>query len=209
MLPLSAHMHQKHIAKSKEREDDKLPSFDKKNMRLGADAIIIAKEHESFASSLPGASKSDDRRSGSGDNSVLTVGDFYSGCGAAVPLPGHGHDACYKCLKDFVGPRVAKWSPNIIVKSDAATSITGAVEELGWFSEPSLANRWPHNAIHERWIRTLKSVIRASMQGSGLPFKAWSFAVAHAVTSLNIHKTAPKHPWEKDCLLYTSPSPRD
>ena len=65
-------------------------------------------------------------------------------------------------LKHFVGPSGPS-RPNIIVKSDAAKEMIGTVKELGWHSEPSLANRWLHNASHERRIQTLKSVIRASM----------------------------------------------
>ena len=41
--------------------------------------------------------------------------------------------------------------PDVVLKSDAAAELTGAVKDLGWHSEPSLANKWLHNAVHERW----------------------------------------------------------
>jgi len=85
-----------------------------------------------------------------------------------------------------------------MVRSDAALEITSAVQELGWHPEPSLAKKWPHNAVHERWIGTLKSVIRANMMQSDFPASAWDFAIQFSAIALSIAKPAPIHAWEKD-----------
>ena len=79
----------------------------------------------------------------------FTVRDEFSGCGLANPRKTRSMESSYKDLRCFVGS-TGSTLPNIIVKSDTAGEITGAVEELGWFSEPTLQNRFPHNAVHER-----------------------------------------------------------
>ena len=91
-----------------------------------------------------------------------------SGC---QPKTSRTKDKCYGDLKAFTGPSIQKKSPNVVVKSDAAPEIIGAVQDLGWHSEPSLANKWPHNTQHERWGQSVKSVCRANMLQSGLPMK--------------------------------------
>ena len=53
-------------------------------------------------------------------------------------------------------------------------------------------------AVHERWIGTLKSVIRANMMQSGFPASAWDFAMQFSAIALSIAKPAPIHAWEKD-----------
>ena len=118
----------------------------------------------------------------------FTIRDEFSGAGIACARKTRSLESNRQDLKQFAG-RIGSTRPNIICKSDAAKEITGAVSSLGWLIEPSLQNRFPHNAAHERWIGTLKSVIRASILQSGFPEKIAD--------------------WSQPCLLYTSPSPRD
>ena len=107
--------------------------------------------------------------SGRHANSVaFTIRDVWSGCGIAFARPFRSLESNRADLKHFAG-RISSTSPEILVKSDAAEEMTGAVESFGWHPEPSLSNKWPHNASHERWIQTLKSVVRASMLQSGFP----------------------------------------
>ena len=76
--------------------------------------------------------------------------------------------------------------------------ITKAVEELGWHPEPSLANRWPHNTVHERWTGTCKSVITASMLQSDFPQQVLLWVLSYASIVLFIVQLAPTMPQEKD-----------
>ena len=92
-------------------------------------------------------------------------------------------DKNYNDLKHFVGRRGAA-RPNILIKSDAAREIVGAIADLGWLPEPSLQNRFPHNSVHERWIGTLKSTVRASILQSGFPEVAADWAVPYSSLTL-------------------------
>ena len=53
----------------------------------------------------------------------------------------------YYGLKFFAGV-VGANSPDFVVKSDAAKEITNAVKDLGWHTDPSVANVWPHNTVN-------------------------------------------------------------
>ena len=88
--------------------------------------------------------------------------------------------------------------PQILVKSDAASEITAAVRQLGWLPEPSLQNRFPHNAVLERWIGTLKSTVRAAMLQSGFPELRADWAVPYSAMSLAIIQPCPIHTHERD-----------
>ena len=114
------------------------------------------------------------------------------------PRNSGSQDNNYQDLKHFTGPAVQRTRPDIIVKSDAAPEIVGAVRELGWHPEPSLANKWPHNAVHERWVGTVKSVTRAAMLQSGCPQDAVTWALPYASVALAIDQPAPIHAHEKD-----------
>ena len=100
-------------------------------------------------------------------------------------------------LKFFAGP-LDSANPELMLKSDAAKELTGAAAELGWHSIPSLENRWPHNAVHERWHATFKSVLRAALLQSGFPERAWDLAVTYSSTALAITQRAPLLPSERD-----------
>ena len=88
--------------------------------------------------------------------------------------------------------------PDILVESDASQEITKVVEELGWHPEPSLANKWPHNTVHERWTGTCKSVIRASILQSGLRQQILLWVLSYASIVLSIVQPAPIMRQEED-----------
>ena len=180
-----ANMRQRRFGRKSGRDSDKLPPVNRPLERLGADSIIVAKTNTDGT-----------RISGNGASTIATITDFYTGIGIAVPLANRTTEAFYKHLKHFVGASF-NTKPNLVVKSDAAKEITNAVSQLGWHSEPSLENRWPHNAAHERWVGTLKSSIRSSMLQSGFPVAAWDLCCSFAAVALSIVKAAPIHEWER------------
>merc|ERR1712183_795683 len=96
----------------------------------------------------------------------FTIRDENSGCGLGFPRRDRSQSSNYDDLKHFAGVKGAH-RPQILVKSDAASETTAAVRQLGWLLEPSLQNRFPHNAVHERWIGTLKSTVRTAVLQSG------------------------------------------
>ena len=120
----------------------------------------------------------------------FTIRDEFSGAGISSARKTRSLESNRLDLKQFVG-RVGATRPNIICKSDAAKEITGAVSSLGWLIEPSLQNRFPHNAVHERWIGTLKSVIRASILQSGFPEKIADWCSPYAAIALAIAHAQP------------------
>ena len=147
---------------------------------------VIAKDHKDTA-----------RTSQTGCTTIHTIRDAFSGVGLAIPTLQHTKDVMYTNLK-FFGGLVGDRSPGILVKSDAALSLTGAIHDLGWHAEPSLENRWPHNTAHERYHGTYKSATRASLLQSGLPVAAWHLAVTYASICLAITQRAPILPHMKD-----------
>ena len=180
-----AHMRQRRAARTTPAQDDQLSAVKEPRKVLGADTMIVAK------SATDGT-----RTSASGSSVSFTIRDQYSGMGLGFPQTARTKNDNYKHLKFFVG--LAGHRPDVMVKSDAAKEITSAVEELGWHPEPSLQNKWPHNATHERWIGTHKSVIRANMLQSGFPEPAWDWSVPYSSIALSVRQRAPIHAWEKD-----------
>ena len=87
--------------------------------------------------------------------------------------------------------------PNRMIKSDADTAIGEAAKDLGWFSEQSLPNTWPHNTHLESFVRTLKSCIRASALQSASASRAWEFIAQHAAIYLAARMPAPISPSER------------
>jgi hypothetical protein len=178
-------MRQRRYAKTGELEDDQLPRLTAPLQELGTDVLIISK-----------SAKVGDRGSQSGNIVIHTTRDHYSGMPYAVPLKNRSEDECYQNLKDFAGAAGAR-RPNLIVKSDAAGEITNAIVKLGWISDPSLENRWPHNTKHERWGGTYKCVLRSGVLQSGFPVDAWDLGVSYAAVALSAVQKAPILPWEK------------
>ena len=86
----------------------------------------------------------------------------------------------------------------VILKSDNYKSLLEAASLLGWKSETTLANRWPHNAVHERMHRAFLSMCRAHMRQSRLPIPGWSFVQGLASIMLTVTRLAPKLPNEVD-----------
>ena len=48
-----------------------------------------------------------------------------------------------------------------MVKSDQAHEFQASCSQLGFQHEPTLENRWPHNARLERELRTIEEITRA------------------------------------------------
>ena len=123
-----AHMRQHTMSRKEERKDEELPAVTTLFERISADHMY----HER------------PREDGMVHYISFTIRDEYNGCGIAHPRKTRSQKCNYRDLKRFVG-HVGASRPNIPCKSDAASEITNAVEELGWLSEPSLQNRFPHN----------------------------------------------------------------
>ena len=92
-------------------------------------------------------------------------------------------------LLQFVGA-AASDTPNVLAKTDCDCSATAAISQVGWAQEPSLQNRWPHNAQLERHFRTLEETTRASLLGAGFHLLQglWLISVTYAAIALNIVK---------------------
>ena len=79
--------------------------------------------------------------------------------------------------------------PAIMSKSDCAPELQTACKTLGFVHEPTLARRWPHNAVLEREIRTLEELTRASHLGAGFHIinDLWPHNVRYASTVMHIY----------------------
>ena len=144
-------MRQMRFARTSARADDGLQAHYGPLEVLSADSIIVSIRGD------------DPKRVSVSSNSVIhTVRDAFSGMALALQSNTKTSDVFYRFFKSF-GGRLGTSNPNMLVKSDAAGEIVKAVEDLGWHSESSLANRWPHNAVHERWHGTFKSALRAAI----------------------------------------------
>ena len=185
-----AHLRQRRYARRSAAEDDLLPAPTGPFQQLSSDNLIISKSKPDRP-----PIRGDPRASSEGDITIHTVRDYYSGVGMAWPGKGRDENVIFSNLKFFCGIHARR--PNILVRSDAAREITSAVSNLGWIAEPSLENRWPHNAVHERWQATLKSVIRAAKLQSGIPTAAWHLLASYAAISLAITQDAPIYPHER------------
>ena len=98
------------------------------------------------------------------DIAYLTVRDVFSGI--LMTYPGKEKDAKETVIayNDFVGGKQEDIKPRVVVKSDNASAFVDAAHQLSWIPVTSLANRWPHNAVHERMHRTLLSLCRAHLK---------------------------------------------
>lgn len=147
--------------------------------RFAADHVIVAK-----------ASTDSDKLGASGERVVLCIRDVYSGAFSAYPLPTKHTDSSVQCCAHFAGTRAQK-DPTVIVKSDCAPELLSAANHIGWFTDPSLENRFPHNAVMERDIRTFEEITRAVHLASGFTMfpELWpvSCKYASAAYALTIH----------------------
>ena len=170
-------MRQRRFAKTSSAEDDGLPQVTSPGCQLSSDSVIVAKSH------------SDNNRSFGNRISIHTMRDAYSGMTIGIPQKSKTKDAMYDNFKWYAGP--IRHRPHVVVKSDNAGEITESVRALGWHPETSLADRWPHNASHERWHGSYKSCIRAAMLQSGFPERAWDLCVLYCSIVLSVLKMAP------------------
>ena len=98
-------------------------------------------------------------------------------------------------LHQGLGPMMAGFSH---VPSGDLDALRAAIDELGWLSETSLENRWPHNASHERFHGVLKEAVRSISVQSGFPSSSWHLMFPYAAMSLAVTQLAPVYEWEKD-----------
>ena len=97
-------------------------------------------------------SATDEKRcGGSGEHCAQTIRDVYSGLFIAYPLAHKTTEYVKWALQQF---NPTPPPEGAVVKGDYAQEAIRALRELGWLHQPSLANRWPHNTVHERDTRT-------------------------------------------------------
>ena len=156
-------------------EDADLSDVTRFGQRFAADHVIVAK-----------SSTDTDKQGASGERVVLCVRDVYSGAFNAYPLPSKHTDSSVQCYKHFAGTRAQK-DPTVIVKSDCAPELLSAANHIGWFTDTSLENRFPHNAIMERDIRTFEEITRAVDLASGFTLFPELWPVSCRYGSLHSH----------------------
>ena len=151
-------------------EEADTSNITKFGQHFAADHVIVAKKSADAA-----------RVGANGECVVLCVRDSYSGAFAAFPLSNKTAEAASECYKHFAGPRAVR-DPTVIVKSDCAPELLAAATHVGWFTEPSLENRFPHNAVMERDIRTFEEVTRAVHLAAGfsMTLELWPCSVKYA-----------------------------
>ena len=151
-----------------------LPEVTAFGERLACDFIIVSK------------SRTEGR-----DNVVLVVRDEFSGFVRAFPLGSRSSENINKHLLAFLGPSYYK-QPSIMVKSDQAHEFQASCSQLGFQHEPTLENRWPHNARLERELRTIEEITRAVHLQAGFHLfqDLWPLSVSHAAFMIScFHKT--------------------
>ena len=151
-----------------------LPEVTAFGERLACDFIIVSK------------SRTEGR-----DNVVLVVRDEFSGFVRAFPLGSRSSENINKHLLAFLGPIYHK-QPSIMVKSDRAHEFHASCSQLGFQHEPTLENRWPHNAKLERELRTIEEITRAVHLQAGFHMfqDLWTLSVSHAAFMIScFHKT--------------------
>ena len=76
----------------------------------------------------------------------------------SFPLAGRSSDGIVRAMLSFLGKYAT--APCVLCKSDNAPEIRSACAQLGFTTEPTLENRWPHNATLERELRTIEESTR-------------------------------------------------
>ena len=117
----------------------------------------------------------------------------------AYPASSKGKDMNVQCYKHFAGVRAQK-DPTVIVKSDCAPELLSAAHHIGWFTDPSLENRFPHNAVMERDIRTFEEITRAVHLASGFTMfpELWPLSCRYGATAFTLTALPPILPHERD-----------
>ena len=116
------------------------------NQMYSADTLIISRSKVSTDPPVPIPAKV----SNEGHSNSFGVRDCYSGCGLTFPQLVRTTLGSSHAFQHFHSP-TRKADIHVIVKSDSAPDMKGAITELRWLPDLSLENRWPHNTVHERW----------------------------------------------------------
>ena len=177
--------HRRYAHKPNQRSEDGIDAPTAPMMVVATDVIVISK-----------SSVDKTRATAEGHAFIHLVRDFYSGACMAYPIKAHTRDKLYDNLKHFAGPLATQ--PNIVCKSDEGKDVVGAVNDLGWHSHTSVANRWPHNTHLERFVITYESICRSAICQSGWPQDQWHFVSEYASTAHNITAPASILPSERE-----------
>ena len=84
---------------------------------------------------------------------MQVIRDEFSGWIRAFPVTQRDADTVAGNLLEYLGP--AYNQPHIMVKSDNAREVIAAAKQLHFTHEATLENRFPHNSVLERDIRTV------------------------------------------------------
>ena len=117
---IRAHMKQRRVHRTTAPSDDGLPCVSGHGEQLSADTIVIAR------ASGDGVAQA----AADGSTYAFTIRDSFSGMAMAITQRNRTMDSNYAALTYFQGASSSR-KPDIVVKSDAAPEITGAVKELG------------------------------------------------------------------------------
>ena len=184
-----AHLRQRRYARKSDKDDDQLAPATGPWQQLGCDFIVVSKTREGGTGKIANLSVN-------GHSTIFILRDQYTGSSVGFPMKERSSDAVYKACRAFMGVHFN--NTLILVKHDVSREIIKAIEDLGWISEPSMANRWPHNTYIERHVSTFESVIRAQHSQSGAPAEAWDSAAVYSSVSLMVTAKAPIYPHEQD-----------
>ena len=118
---------------------------------------------------------------------VQVVRGEFSGWIRAYPLNKRDTSSVVGNILSFLGPSYDQ--PSIMVKSDQAVEVRAACKQLGCHFEDfegTLENRFPHNSVLERDIRTVQEIVRACHLQAGFDIVAglWVHSVDYAATTL-------------------------
>ena len=124
------------------------------------------------------------------ENSVQIIRDEHSGWIRAYPITKRDTSAVVRNLLNFLGPSYNQ--PCIMIKSDQARETRLAAQQLGFVFEGTLENRFPHNSVLERDVRTLEEVTRACHLQAGFDVipGLWQHSVDYAATIINAKHVA-------------------
>jgi hypothetical protein len=138
---------------------------------------------------------SDYKAGSQGEKTALYIRDQYSGVGLAYVQNNRTEDNNYKSMKHFAGEKL-NGSSTTVFKSDNAKELTNSAHRLAWVPDPSLANKWPHNAACERDIRSLKEICRPSHLQAGFPKQAWPVSLDYTSKARSFYEQSPIHELE-------------
>ena len=106
------------------------------------------------------------------EHGVQVIRDEYSGWVRAYPMFNRDTANVTGNILSFLGPVYD--NPFVMVKSDQAAEPKLACKQVACLFEGSLENRFLHNAVLERDIRTLQGVTRACHLQTGFDISARS-----------------------------------